>query len=113
MRARLALIVTSSPLLVANGPVLQVGPNIQVSGARAQYAHNEVVLAADRNHRGRLLACSMFGAGEQRSVKTASYVSFDNGQTWSPGATADEHFADDPTCAYGPDGTAYMLTKTN
>jgi len=55
----------------------------------------------------------MFGAGDQRSVKTASYVSFDNGKTWSPGAVADEHFADDPTCAYGPDGTAYMLTKTN
>ena len=55
-------------------------------------------------------------AGEsviQRSVKTASYVSFDNGKSWDPGHFADEHFADDPTCAYGPDGTAYMITKTN
>ncbi|MFN8580011.1 MAG: hypothetical protein U0163_03410 [Gemmatimonadaceae bacterium] len=26
---------------------------------------------------------------------------------------SDEHFADDPTCVFGPDGTAYFVTKTN
>ena len=112
MQVRNILIFCATAAL-AGAAVIQVGPNIHVSGARSGYAHNEVVLAADPNHPGRLLACSMFGAGEQRSVKTASYVSFDNGKTWSPGAVADEHFADDPTCAYGPDGAAYMITKTN
>jgi hypothetical protein len=38
---------------------ITVGPNVQVSEARAALAHAEVVLAADLNHPGRLLAGSM------------------------------------------------------
>jgi hypothetical protein len=88
---------------------LQVGPNVHVSAARAKLGHNEVVIAADPNHPGRLLACSML---LERGIHSAAYISFDHGKTWTAPVIADQPFANDPTCAYGPDGTAYFIAKT-
>ncbi|MGH9476911.1 MAG: sialidase family protein [Terriglobales bacterium] len=90
---------------------IQVGPNVRVSSARPSAPHREVVLAADPHNAKRLLACSMFSDAVP-GVHSTAYVSFDQGRTWQLGATAEDQFADDPTCAYGPDGTAYFIAKT-
>ena len=52
-------------------------------------------------------------SGPNRSVHTAGYVSFDNGATWSEALYAGEYFADDPTVGYDPDGTAYLIHKSD
>jgi hypothetical protein len=88
-----------------------VGPNVQVSGARAAEPHNEVVAAADPAHPGWLLACSMLDPGPRGSMKTAAYVSTDGGRTWSAPVVSSEFRANDPTCAYGPDGVGYLVHK--
>ncbi|MEP7347279.1 MAG: sialidase family protein, partial [Gemmatimonadaceae bacterium] len=74
--------------------------------------HHETVIAA-HPRRPTLLACSMLGDTRDRAVNTVAYRSNDGGATWALASIADEHFADDPSCAYGPDGTAYFVTKTN
>lgn len=89
-----------------------VGRNVQVSGDFASINHHEVVIAAHPT-RPTLLACSMLGDHDGRAVNSVAYRSFDGGAHWSLAAVADEHFADDPSCAFGPDGTAYFVTKTN
>lgn len=93
-------------------PTLVVGKNVLVSGDFAAINHHEVVIAAHPT-RPTLLACSMFGDHDGRAVNSVAYRSFDGGARWSTAAVADEHFADDPSCAFGPDGTAYFVTKTN
>jgi len=90
---------------------ITVGPNVHVSRARPDAWHREVVIAADPNHAGRLIACSMFD-GADNAINTAAYISFDGGRTWSAPVVAPEKFADDPTAAYGPDGTVYFIAKT-
>jgi hypothetical protein len=99
--------------LVLLAAEINVGPNVQVSAARGAIHHREVVLAADRSHADRLLACSMLGAGQGRTVSSAAYVSSDGGRTWSAPFVSDEHFSGDPTCAIGADGTFYFATKVN
>jgi hypothetical protein len=94
------------------GASIAVGANVQVSRDFAQVNHHEVVIAAHPS-RGQLLACSMLGDGRDRSVNSVAYRSSDGGATWSLASVSDEYFAGDPTCAYGPDGTAYFVTKTN
>jgi hypothetical protein len=89
-----------------------VGGNVHVSHPFAGVNHHEVVLAA-HPRRPTLLACSMFGDARDRTVNTVAYRSTDGGVTWALAAIADEHFADDPTCAFDADGTAYFVTKTN
>jgi hypothetical protein len=91
---------------------IAVGANVQVSAARADISHNEVVLAADPNDARRLLACSMVIFERATAVNSAAYVSFDGGKTWTAPIVTDSSFANDPTCAYGPDGTAYFIAKT-
>src|SRR5579872_834280 len=90
---------------------ITVGPNVHVSHDRAKTAHREVVIAADPNHAGRLIACSMF-SGPEEATNSAAYISFDNGKTWTAPVVGPEKFSDDPTCAYGPDGTVYYIAKT-
>lgn len=96
-------------------PAIAVGANTQVSVARANHPHNEVVLAADPTHAGWLLACSMLDPGPDGSMKTTAYVSHDGGTSWSaPSALLTTTFwANDPTCAFGPDGAAYVVHKAN
>ncbi len=89
-----------------------VGPNVQVSTEFSAINHHEVVIAAHPT-RPTLLACSMFGDHDGRAVNSVAYRSFDGGAHWSTASVADEHFADDPSCAFALDGTAYFVTKTN
>jgi hypothetical protein len=90
---------------------ITVGPNVQVSTARAKRAHAEVVLAADPNLPGRLLAGSMvLNPGMGPSV--VAYTSTDGGKTWKltrerkARKGGPDYF--DPAVAFGPDGTAYF-----
>lgn len=103
------LLVGLLTLAPAAGGAIDVGPNVHVSAARAQLSHLEVVIAADPNSPGRLLACSMF---RDEGIHSAAYVSFDHGRTWSAPVYAPELFANDPTCVYCVDGTALFTAKT-
>lgn len=100
-----ALLVVSGPSAFAQSRII-VSPNVQVSTARKDTAHIEVVLAADPGNPQRLLACSMMTGG------VGAYVSFDGGRSWSaPVVSLGAPRANDPTCAYGPGGVAYFTHK--
>lgn len=91
--------------LPANAQIT-VGPNVQVSSARATIPHLEVTMAADRANPNRMIACSMLSGG------VAAYVTFDGGTTWSaPVLTTGAPRINDPTCAYGPGGVVYLAHK--
>lgn len=96
---------------LAHAVSIAVGPNVHVSAARADLEHGEVVLATDPRDARRLLACSMV-LPRPGIYNTAAYVSLDAGKTWSAPVMATEDFANDPTCAIGPDGTMYFYAKT-
>jgi hypothetical protein len=101
------------PAPAGTAPRIVVGPNVQVSAALAAVNHHEVVVAAHPARADVLLACSMLGDRPGRAVNSAAYRSTDGGASWRLASVADEHFADDPTCAFGPDGAAYFVVKTN
>jgi len=102
------VIIASASQSVDKG--ISVGANVQVSKALGNYAHYEVLLAADAKNPNNLLGGSMVFSEETNKYSIVAYASFDGGQTWAPTLTADEfsyHF--DPTIAYGPDGAAYFV----
>lgn len=85
---------------------ISVGPNVQVSSARATVRHLEVTMAADPTNRDRLIACSMLSGG------IVAYVTFDGGKTWSaPVLQTGAPRINDPTCAYGAGGVVYVAHK--
>ncbi len=90
---------------------ITVGPNVQVSATRGAVPHNEVVMAADPRIAGRLIACSMYSKPDG-NMGSAAYSSFDDGNTWSAPIISGALYANDPTCAYGPDGTVFFAHKT-
>jgi len=90
-----------------------VSPNIHVSAARPSSPFNEVVIAAHPTDPRRLLACAMLEPGPNRSVKSAGWISADGGRTWSAPLVTTAHWANDPTCAWDAQGTAYFLHKVN
>ena len=104
------LTVAAAGLAVAGSVNAQariaVGPNVQASKSRSQVEHIEVTIAADPANANRLIACSMLTGG------VAAYVSFDAGATWSaPVTNTGAPRANDPTCAYGPNGAVYFVHK--
>src|SRR5688500_14794700 len=85
---------------------ITVGKNVHVSAQRPDIKHNETTIAADPFHAKRLLACTMLTGG------VAAYTSFDGGLTWTaPAIKTGVPRANDPTCAYGPNGAAYFMHK--
>ena len=60
-----------------------VGPNVQISAARARDAHSEPVIASDPNHAERLIAASHIAHHDTVGTKSIAYVSFDTGKTWT------------------------------
>ena len=85
---------------------ISVGRNVHVSAQRPDIKHNETTIAADPSNANRLLACTMLTGG------VAAYTSFDAGATWTPAAIkTGVPRANDPTCAYGPNGAAYFMHK--
>ena len=90
---------------------IAVGRETQVSKAYEKRPHAEVILAADRDNPGRLLAGSMvMDPGMGASV--VAYSSGDAGRTWEPTlekkAEKGGLWYGDPTVAFGPDGAAYF-----
>jgi hypothetical protein len=102
-----------------------VGKNVQVSAANANYSHAEVMIDADPNDANRLIACAMVSQprvnqGWHVSERTITYISHDGGSTWQPTMeytgpkdypvvppTENTPYSGDPSCTFGPNGTAY------
>ena len=61
---------------------ITVGPNVQVSKARAEMTHNEVLLSADPLNPNRLMGCTMAFSPKLNKVVTLVYVSSDGGKNW-------------------------------
>lgn len=94
-------------------PSVAVAANVRVSSARPTSPFNEVVIAAHPRDPARLIACAMLEPGANRSVKSAAWISTDSGRRWSPPIVTTSHWANDPTCAWDAEGTAYFLHKVN
>ncbi len=92
----------------AQSPI-RVGKNVLVSQANPKTEYEEVVLCADQNNSGRLLAASNYFHDLSDYHATAVYASSDGGRSWTPVLDTHEHWKEsvDPACAYGFDGTAY------
>lgn len=93
-----------------------VEPAVKVSQANSSRPHFEVQIAADPTDAKRLIACSMLLGDDQTYLKTwptniVVYTSMDGGLSWQPTYEVDkrQHNAD-PTCAFGPDGSAYFMS---
>ena len=106
-----------SPALVASllatgtSPVtpVAIGPNVRVSAANGARLHHEVTMAASATDPGRLLACSMIFEAKDASRHVVAYLTEDGGKSWSPTLEVGRtDFVGDPTCAFGPDGAAYI-----
>src|SRR3984885_6022316 len=93
-----------------------VAPPVEVSFANRTRPHWEVQVAADPTDPTRLIACSMVQGDDQTYRKSwptniVVYTSLDGGLNWEPTHEIDmlQHNAD-PTCAFGPDGSAYAMS---
>ena len=108
------LVLLWSALLFGPGAFAQetgitVGPNVQVSKARGDVVHNEVLLAADPSNPSRLLGCTMGFWPERNKLLTLAYVSFDGGKNWRFAVANDAGLLSaDPSCTFGPNGNAYF-----
>ncbi len=92
-------------------PTIQVGPNVQVSAARASYAHGELLAGADPHNPTRMIVCSMVDRESRKyPVTSVVYMTADGGATWTPVLNAEKlgyPYMSDPKCAFGPDGIVY------
>jgi len=87
-----------------------IGPNVQVSNAKWNVMHSEVVIAADPATGNRLAAASMFGS--QSVSKIAIYTSEDYGKSWGLSFQRngkDPESSADPAFAVRSDGTIYFV----
>jgi len=105
-----AAILASSPAAAADGALIHVGRNVQVSRSRDRIAHGEVLLSADPADPNRLLGCSMAFDPERNKTYTIVYASSDGGSSWTPTLdTAEYEFSGDPACALGSRGRGYYM----
>jgi len=89
--------------------IVTVGPNVQVSASMAETMHGEGTIVADPSDARRLLVCSMIHE-PAIAQGVVAYLSQDAGGHWERTfATGPEDNAGDPACAFGPDGTAYLM----
>ena len=108
---RLVAFAAGAVPAAASAQQIVVGPNVQISLARAKDAHSEPVIAADPNHPERLIAASHIARHDTVGTKSIAYVSFDTGKTWSVSlAKWDSTITADAAVAYGVDGSAYFAT---
>jgi hypothetical protein len=87
-----------------------VGRNVRVSRAYSTWMHSEMRVAADPRDARKLVACSIMGSSQQRSIKDERdilYSSNDAGRTWVPRLSVTG--ASDPACAYTSLGTALFI----
>lgn len=92
------------------GPIA-VGPNVQVSAAFGALDHAEVIAAADPDHPGRLIACSMVTREDRNLIGQHCYSSFDAGRTWAPSLELVEGgVSGDPAVFYGKGDTVFAAS---
>jgi hypothetical protein len=93
---------------------ITVGPNIQVSLAHKDLPHGEVLIASDPDDSTKLLGCSMMFSRKLGQWTTVVYSSGDGGRTWLASLEVGDPktITFDPSCAYGPRGTAYAASVT-
>lgn len=109
------LLVSCSIAHVANPGPITVGGNIQVSAARPNTRHVEVMIAADPTNAHNLVTCSILqwtNTNGFNDSSTAAYASHDDGATWSP-AVSNPIGSWDPSCAYDSAGRAYFISGGN
>jgi hypothetical protein len=92
---------------------ISVGRNVQVSNLNGDRQHWETEVAADPTHPERLVGCSIISpADKNRNAidhNTIVYTSSDGGGSWRPTLElGPDLISRDPTCEFGPDGTAYF-----
>jgi hypothetical protein len=103
------------PVLQAAAPAADaaqvvVGRNVHVSASLGEFRYHECVIAADPADPTRLFASAMHWRGND--VDIAGFYSRDGGATWQLGC---ERVAQpgkrlcDPSVAFGPDGSVYMV----
>ena len=115
MRTHLRLSLIAGVVVVAPATSIAqqivVGPNVQISGARARDAHSEPVIASDPNHAERLIAAAHIAHHDTVGTKSIAYVSFDTGKTWMVSLDKrDSTITADAAVAYGVDGSALFAT---
>src|SRR5262252_3933425 len=115
--ARVPLTTAALVVVVAGAPSelvaqrITVGPNVQISVARAKDAHSEPVIATDPKHPERILAASHISWHDTVGTKSIAYVSFDAGKTWQVSLERrDSTVTADAAVTYGADGSAYFAT---
>lgn len=96
----------------AQGRQIYVGKNYHVSGDEPDAAHTELLVAADPNDPTRLVGVSMIMSPRHSKIFSAVYASRDGGRTWRQTLSMRDAWPQsaDPSCAFGPDGTAYFCT---
>jgi hypothetical protein len=109
----LAASLGTSSVGIARDRPISVGRNVQVSSLNGDRQHWETQVAADPTHPERLIGCSIISPAEKnRSAidhKTVVYTSSDGGGSWRPTLElGPDLISRDPTCEFGPDGTAYF-----
>lgn len=98
-----------------------VAPAVNVSEANPSRPHWEVQIAGDPTNAKRLIACSIVsGSDDLNAPQTYQapfpknivvYRSQDGGQSWQTSYELKQYpFNSDPSCAFGPDGTAYFMS---
>ena len=97
----------------AQGSPISAGRNVQVSVGNGDRQHWETQVAADPTHPERLVGCSIISpADKNRNAidhNTVVYTSSDGGGSWRPTLELGPGLISrDPTCEFGPDGTAYF-----
>jgi hypothetical protein len=95
-------------------PAIVVGPNVQVSKAFADKAHNEIHVAANPRNPLNLVGGSMVWLPQDSTQTVIAYASFDGGKTWSPTLKFDDKlYHSDPAAGFDAEGNAYFLQITN
>jgi hypothetical protein len=101
----------------ARNPV-RIGKNVHVSVGFPEQQHQEMQIAAHPTDPNLLIVCSIrtdFPSNTMWGISIVGYASRDGGKSWKP--TLDFRgpgiAGGDPSCAYGPDGSAYINAFAN
>jgi hypothetical protein len=93
-----------------------VAPAVKVNQANFTRPDHELQIAADPTDGNRLIVCSILVDDIQNyqapwPVHIFVYTSLDGGLSWHPTYERDkEKYSADPSCAFGPDGSAYFVS---
>lgn len=97
-------------------PFITVAPPVRVDWMNSSRPDHELQIAADPTDANRLVVCSIQLDSAPNydtpwPVHIFVYTSLDGGLSWHPTYTHDDKkFSADPSCAFGPDGSAYFTS---